>query len=547
MKRQVLAALLAAATITAAMPIPAMAATNFEPTVEQNYNTAVAGQDALDGIDVTVEEQTVSAKTNIQSSKTTTLQVTGLRSEKMSADITVKADETDDQKYYRDGYIYYEGKDGKIKEEMNRETIWDKINSMIYLDMTGNYLKMLYSTTGTDGATEYHFAATQDTIANYAAKLLDTNTTSMKMSIDALTGDMSVDKDGHVVSRNIKVIYTMGEGEGAETFMKTANATFRQDGEVKVTLPSLDEYKSKADEKPAVTITPKQATIYATADLNVRSAGSLDASVIGGFSKGNGITETGYTSDGWVQVQYNGNTGYVWGEYTSNVKPVITKDSTGIMYATADVNIRKSHNTDGEILGVLGKGKSIEITGVTDNGWTRVNYNGEKAYASSSFLTWTQPVTVTYVKSADVSGMVTDASYGSLTIKANDGRTMVFDTTYAIMNYVDSIEYGDQVSVMYEGSGSPYIASSVTDHSSHMDLYAGEGEDNEYISDGIVTNYRPGEVEVSCSDGVVRTFNLTAASVDAGEIVPGTYLYISWLSNQNGSETDNIPALTVSD
>ena len=51
------------------------------------------------------------------------------------------------------------------------------------------------------------------------------------------------------------------------------------------------------------------------------AAGDLGAAILGGLSAGTSVMETGYTSDGWVQVQYNGAAGYVWGDYVTTTRP----------------------------------------------------------------------------------------------------------------------------------------------------------------------------------------------------------------------------------
>ena len=509
------------------------------PDVEKAYNMAVQGQDALDGLDVSVKEQTVSAVTNIVSAKSVDLQITGIKSSALSADITVQTDETSSRSYYRNGYYYETGKKGqKIKRKMSREELWQTINSQIYLDMTSNYLKMLYREQNADHGYTYYFAGSQDTLSEYKTKLLDQYTQELGLQIDSLQGSMTVDGSGHVTARSIQMVYTVGTDDSAETFMKKADAVFRQDGTVIVSLPDLSAYQSTDPETPPVTITPKTGTIYVTTDVNVRAAGSIDAAVIGGFESGSGVTQTGYTSDGWVQVQYNGQTGYIWGVYTSTVRPVKTTDSSGIMYATADVNVRADHSVDGAILGVLKKGGSIEITGNTDNGWTRVRYEGQTGYISSNYLSWSEPVVI---EQGSVSGTVTDASYGSLTIRRSDGTVVLFNTTYAVMQLADTIESGDYVVVDYTGSGSPYTATAVYDNETHsndtMEMYT---------VDGVVKSYSGGTLDLVGSDGVYRSFNLSGASVEVdGRIEPGMYLMVSWMS-KNGNETKNIQAAAVS-
>ena len=537
MKKTAWAVMLA---IAGAMLFAVPGAAAFNEEVEKAYNTAVQGQDALDGLDVSVKESTVSSRSNIRSDKTVDLMVSGIKNTALSADITVKADETDAQSYYRNGYYYETTKDGDIRSEMDRDTIWKKINSNIYLDMTSNYLKLLFAQSEGD-ETMFYFAATEETLGDYKTKLLDAYSDEHGAVIDSLHGSMRVDKEGHVTERMIQMVYTVGSGEETETFMKQADAVFNQSGEIKVTLPDLSGYKTTAEEKPAVTITPKTGTVYATADVNVRSLGSLDAAVIGGFSAGDGITQTGYTSDGWVQVQYNQETGYVWGEYISNTKPVFTKDGSGTMYATAEVNVRSTWSTEGDILGTLKKGEAIQITGVTSNGWTRVKYKQNRGYVSSNYLSWSEPVTEQFVKKASVSGTVVDASYGTLTIRRSDGVNVLFNTTYAAMRLKDTLDSGDWVTVGYTGSGTPYTATEVID-----DTYHGSPQKTMFTMDGVVTAYSGSSMTMTCSDGVVRTFSLGGASMEVqGGIGPGAYLMVTWLS-ADGSETRNIPAIAVS-
>lgn len=68
------------------------------------------------------------------------------------------------------------------------------------------------------------------------------------------------------------------------------------------------------------------------------------------------------------------------------------------VYATDDgINVRKSYSTSSKALGSLKKGESIKRTGIattkTSDGitWSKVTYNGQIAYVSSSYLTKTKP------------------------------------------------------------------------------------------------------------------------------------------------------------
>lgn len=61
------------------------------------------------------------------------------------------------------------------------------------------------------------------------------------------------------------------------------------------------------------------------------------------------------------------------------------------MYTTGEVNIRKSYSTSSAIIKTVEKGTKVIRTGIGDNGWSKITYNGQIAYISSSLLTKTKP------------------------------------------------------------------------------------------------------------------------------------------------------------
>lgn len=65
------------------------------------------------------------------------------------------------------------------------------------------------------------------------------------------------------------------------------------------------------------------------------------------------------------------------------------------VYATTSVNVRASYSADSDKVGSLSSGASVTRTGVGDNGWSRIIYNGNEAYVSSDYLTTTKPSTST--------------------------------------------------------------------------------------------------------------------------------------------------------
>lgn len=542
MKRKWLVGIMSAVLMVCGFGIGTEAA--FEPNVEAAYNTAVQGQDALDGLDVTVQEKTVSASTNVSSEKHVTLHISGIKSTVMQADICIDTEEGDMESYYRDGYYYTTTSEGKKKLEMERSDIWSLINSHIYMDMTSNCLKMLSSQTDSQGNITYWFAATEDTLGDYSKRLLEGAGDDQGLVIDSLHGTMLVDAEGHIQTRNLQLVYTVSSNDKSETFFTQSEAVFHSSGEPSdVTIADLSDYKELQSEKPVETITPIVQTVYTTDDVNVRAAGNLSAVILGGLNAGSGVTETGYTSDGWIQIQYNGTTGYVWSEYISTKKPVLTKKGSGTMYATAGVNIRESYSSDSPIMGVLLKGQGVEITGTTDNGWVRVKYNGTEGYVYAEYLSWSEPVVDHYVENGYISGFVTDASYGSLTIMREDGQgNVMFNTVYAEMNLKDTICSGDWVEVFYHGAGTPYTASKVNNYTRHNDY----SEEKKASASGTIVKLTPSRMEVSCTDGVYRTFDISETEFKENIVVyEGKYVTVSWMSDRNGADKWSIEALLV--
>ncbi|MBP3707443.1 MAG: cadherin-like beta sandwich domain-containing protein [Clostridia bacterium] len=67
------------------------------------------------------------------------------------------------------------------------------------------------------------------------------------------------------------------------------------------------------------------------------------------------------------------------------------KSANEKMYATGNINVRKSYSADSDKLGSLQTGDEVTRTGVGDNGWSKVTFNGGVGYIKSSLLTTEQP------------------------------------------------------------------------------------------------------------------------------------------------------------
>lgn len=162
-------------------------------------------------------------------------------------------------------------------------------------------------------------------------------------------------------------------------------------------------------EEPAVTgDTEVNDTVYTTTAVNVRKTASTSAEILGVAEAGTKFTRT-MESGAWSRVTYDGQDAYIKSEFLTTEapaapeepkaepEPVKTSDGVTVtecydtVYATTSVNIRSGAGTSYSWVGMLYAGDSIERTGTTDNGWSRVDYNGQTAYINSDYLTTEAP------------------------------------------------------------------------------------------------------------------------------------------------------------
>lgn len=72
-------------------------------------------------------------------------------------------------------------------------------------------------------------------------------------------------------------------------------------------------------------------------------------------------------------------------------EPTFTSTNQTVYAAKEGINVRASYSTSSKAIGSLKQGQSVTRTGIGSNGWSRVTYNGQTAYISSSLLTTNKP------------------------------------------------------------------------------------------------------------------------------------------------------------
>ncbi len=166
---------------------------------------------------------------------------------------------------------------------------------------------------------------------------------------------------------------------------------------------------------------------------------------------------------------------------TVATQPVVAPASIKItetnetVWATDYLNVRSGPGTDYKRIGGVSKGAAMGRTGVTDNGWSRIQYNGGEAYVYSEYVTTTQPAPApapapaptpappthpdhTYLS---ISGTVVDASMNVTTIQVQNS-TYTFSTGDAAHYYKNGIAVGNWVTIQYSGSLNGTDTSGVT-------------------------------------------------------------------------------------
>lgn len=162
--------------------------------------------------------------------------------------------------------------------------------------------------------------------------------------------------------------------------------------------------ESKAvDETPQEIVTPDPValidfkavndTVTAKNEVALRSLPSQDASstVVATLKNGDTAKRLGTATNGWSKIEYAGKVLYAVDSYLTNDLTYIPGFTTVNNQVTAkeEVNLRSRPSTDSDssVVGKLSYGEIATRTGVSDNGWSRLSYNGKTVYVKSNIIT----------------------------------------------------------------------------------------------------------------------------------------------------------------
>ena len=149
------------------------------------------------------------------------------------------------------------------------------------------------------------------------------------------------------------------------------------------------------------TFTPKNDSVTAKEEVNLRSLPTIDSEIVGKLVSGDFLTRTAVSDKGWSRLNYNGQTVYAVTSYlsdeviaqpeTPDTPPVESDGFTAVdeqVTAKEETNLRTSPSTQSsEVVHLLKNGEYVRRIGVHTNGWSKLEYNGQIVYAISSYLT----------------------------------------------------------------------------------------------------------------------------------------------------------------
>lgn len=169
------------------------------------------------------------------------------------------------------------------------------------------------------------------------------------------------------------------------------------------TTPAIldDEEVDPSDTEPAETtetVTEPTDPPYVAVDyilyisansLNLRAEPSTDAEILAELEFGDKVSCTG-ENDQWMQVTYEGKSGYVKTEYTSKTMVFESVKQT-VYVSSSKLNLRESPTTSSDVLVSLSHLQKLTRTGIGD-GWSKVKTStGKVGYVASQYVTTKAP------------------------------------------------------------------------------------------------------------------------------------------------------------
>lgn len=146
------------------------------------------------------------------------------------------------------------------------------------------------------------------------------------------------------------------------------------------------------------TFTAQNDSVTAKDEVNLRRSPTTSAEIVGVLKNNTVLQRTAVSNKGWSRLIYNGQTVYAVTSYLTSdllykppVDNVFNTEFEAVheqVTAKSETNLRSRPSvTDSEVIYTLKNGEFVTRTGISTNGWSRLDYNGQTVYAVSSYLT----------------------------------------------------------------------------------------------------------------------------------------------------------------
>ena len=178
-----------------------------------------------------------------------------------------------------------------------------------------------------------------------------------------------------ITSSDSNVVSISSSSEWVESGSKSITITAKKEGTAKITVKAADVSDSSAQVvsgSKSINITVKNPETNNNSNNNNNSS--------------NNTNNTNNNSNSNNNPNNNSNNN----ETPTPTEPTFTSTNETV-YAKSKANIRSSYSTSSTKVGSLSEGDTVTRIGIGNNGWSKITYNGQTAYVSTSLLTKTKP------------------------------------------------------------------------------------------------------------------------------------------------------------
>ena len=196
----------------------------------------------------------------------------------------------------------------------------------------------------------------------------------------------------------------------------------------------------------AVASVSKGQVVNVTSTLRVRSAANTNSTVLGTLRNGS-IFDIISKSGSWYEINYNGGSGFVHGDYVKEITESSTVSATGkVVNVTSNLRVRSGASTSASVLGYITNNTSVSIVGV-EGSWYKIKYNSGYGYVHKDYIS--------------VDGSSSDNTNNNASDGNNNSSETVINKTGYVYNVSSALNVRSEASTSSTVLGTLYSGSSV--------------------------------------------------------------------------------------